>query len=202
MNIHFRFNRQRGATLIISMILLTIIALLTITSLHTTLQEERMSATTRDRDLAFQSAEAALRIGEAVAELWAQNALTGAPSLNGLGKPPEADNVCNAVPPHPDGLYVFPDPDCEPLWRKDVGESGTFWRGAKADFATSGLSLAPYYIVEYISGTAPCDPNATPPVLNCKRFRISASSETANGRAVVILQSLYATDGIPPPPKP
>ncbi|MDR2259923.1 MAG: pilus assembly protein [Azoarcus sp.] len=195
-------SRQRGATLIISMIMLTIVALLTITSLRATLQEERMSATTRDRDLAFQSAEAALRIGETVAEQWAQSAIASAPALAGQDSPPEMDGVCAAAAPRADGLYVFPDPDCKPLWSIEVGKPGAFWRAAKADFATSGLSLAPYYIVEYISGTAPCDPNATPLALNCKRFRISASSETADGRAVVVLQSIYATDGIPPPATP
>ncbi|MDR2031110.1 MAG: pilus assembly protein [Azoarcus sp.] len=184
MNIPLHSNRQRGATLIISMVLLAIMALLTITSLRTTIQEERMSSAAYDRDLAFQAAEAGLRLGEQKAEEWAK---TNPPS------PPQTPGDCTATP-KADGLYVF-DPDCAPLWEKGVGASGAFWYKASAELPKSGLSLSPYYIVEYISGDAPCTAGAEKG--GCKRFRITASSETVDGRAAVVLQSIYATDGAP-----
>ena len=186
MSRHSLSKCQRGATLIVSMVLLSIMALFAVTSLRTTIQEERMSAATRERDLAFQSAEAGLRIGEGEAEKWARG------EIGGDRAPLKMNGACDEpAGARSDGLYT-PDPDCAPLWNEDVGASGTsFWRKAEAGFAQSGLSLSPYYIVEYISDSAPCGGNASS---NCKRFRVTASSDTHDGGAVVILQSIYATE--------
>lgn len=54
-------NGQRGVTLIVAMIFLAILALLGVTVAQTTQLEERMAGNTRDRDLAFQATEAALK---------------------------------------------------------------------------------------------------------------------------------------------
>ena len=53
-------TNQRGAILVVALIFLTILALLGVTVAQTTQLEERMAGNTRDRDLAFQAAEAAL----------------------------------------------------------------------------------------------------------------------------------------------
>ncbi|MDR2014916.1 MAG: hypothetical protein LBP99_04745 [Azoarcus sp.] len=190
---------QRGAALIIAMILLLIMSLLAATSLRGTLMQERMSSNTYDRDLAFQSAEAGLRMGERRAENWVR---AGSP----LGL-----QSCNS--PHPaTGFYRSIGADTtscpQPLWEGPAPDAvGSFWHDAEGDkgsndiqFGDEKLSLAPYYIVELISENAPCqidNPNTT---TTCKRFRVTASSRAANGRARVILQSIYATDsgGIPP----
>ena len=63
----FLLRRERGAALIISMILLVLITLVGVASLRNVLLEEKMAANYYDRSLAFQSAEAGLRAGEAVA---------------------------------------------------------------------------------------------------------------------------------------
>jgi len=180
---------QRGAALIVAMILLAIMSLLAVTSLRGTLVQERMSANTHDRDLAFQSAEAGLRMGEHQAENWVNN-----------GEDPTA--LANCQKPSPGGLYKNTEASCpQPLWEGPApGESNSFWRDASKDtgandisFTNDGLSLAPYYIVELIAEHAPCriDPPEDKPT--CKRFRITASSRSADGRSQVILQSIYAT---------
>lgn len=180
----------------VSIILLALMTLLATASLRTGIQEERISATARDRDLAFQSAEAGLRIGEAAAEQWAQS--EEAKSFS-LPEPVEVDNLCDFAEQIAEGLYGPPDPDCAPLWDKEPGTTGAFWHKASDSFATSGLSLTPYYIVEYISGSALCYPaDKTNPVKKCKRFRITASSDATAGRAAVMLQSIYATGDNPP----
>lgn len=56
--------RQGGAVLIVSLILLLVMTLIGVFAMRGTILEERMAGNTRDRDLAFQSAEAALRAGE------------------------------------------------------------------------------------------------------------------------------------------
>jgi type IV pilus assembly protein PilX len=52
---------QRGATLIVLLVMLVIVTLLTLSSLRTTSQEERMAGNFRDRDKAFQAAEAVVK---------------------------------------------------------------------------------------------------------------------------------------------
>lgn len=55
---------QRGAALIVALIFLVMLTLLGITASSVTGQEERMTGNTRDRDLAFEAAEAAMRDAE------------------------------------------------------------------------------------------------------------------------------------------
>jgi type IV pilus assembly protein PilX len=57
----FRTGNERGASLIVSLIFLVIMAMLGVSVAGVTGLEERMAGNTRDRDLAFQAAEAALR---------------------------------------------------------------------------------------------------------------------------------------------
>ncbi|MCC5858552.1 MAG: hypothetical protein JJT90_10370 [Ectothiorhodospiraceae bacterium] len=57
-------RRERGAALIISLLLLLVMTLIGVTAMQTSTLQERMAGNTRDRNLAFQSAEAALREGE------------------------------------------------------------------------------------------------------------------------------------------
>ena len=57
-------RRQRGAGLIVSMLLLLVLTILAIGASQTTRLEERMAGNTRDIDMAFQSSEAGLREAE------------------------------------------------------------------------------------------------------------------------------------------
>lgn len=56
--------RQRGAVLIVSMLLLLVLTILALGASQSTRLEERMAGNARDSDLAFQSAEAGLRAAE------------------------------------------------------------------------------------------------------------------------------------------
>ncbi|MCC5885421.1 MAG: hypothetical protein JJT88_03185 [Gammaproteobacteria bacterium] len=55
-----RRERQQGVALFLALVVLLIITVLGVSGLQTTTLEERMAANSRDRDLAFQAAEAAL----------------------------------------------------------------------------------------------------------------------------------------------
>lgn len=59
-----KYRRQRGAVLIISMLLLLIMTLIGVTGMRTTTLEEKMVGNTRDLQLAFNAAEGALRRSE------------------------------------------------------------------------------------------------------------------------------------------
>lgn len=59
-----RMQQQSGAALVISLILLLVTTLLGVASMQTTVLEEKMSTNARQRQLAYQSAETALRAAE------------------------------------------------------------------------------------------------------------------------------------------
>jgi type IV pilus assembly protein PilX len=156
-------RRQGGVSLVIVLVLLVATSLLGIAVLRSTAMQERMSANQRDRSLAFQAAESALR--------YAQNAVLGAADWD--TQVPTADD-CVEFSICPEG-------------------SAAAWRAVPAGaFDASRLAAAPEYWIEYL-GTGPgrkgaCD--TLPPSLDCQSpmYRITARSR-AEGRADVMLQA-------------
>ncbi len=61
---HESVCRERGASLLVALIFLVVMAMLSVTLANVTTLEERMASNTRDRNLALQAAEAALRDAE------------------------------------------------------------------------------------------------------------------------------------------
>ncbi|TCK05937.1 pilus assembly PilX family protein [Marinobacterium mangrovicola] len=59
---------ESGAALIVALIMLLLITIIGVSAMQTTTMEERMAGNLRDRHVAFQAAEAALRQGESDAE--------------------------------------------------------------------------------------------------------------------------------------
>jgi type IV pilus assembly protein PilX len=57
---------QRGAALVTSLVLLLVLTVIGVTAMSMTRMQERMAGNTRDLNLAFQGAEAAIRDGEAL----------------------------------------------------------------------------------------------------------------------------------------
>ncbi|QNP40956.1 pilus assembly PilX family protein [Lysobacter solisilvae (ex Woo and Kim 2020)] len=167
-------QRQRGAsTLIIVLLLLLVAAMIGLASLRGTLMEENMSASVRDRSLAFQAAEAALREGELLA------ATKPALPASGCAK----------------GLCAKPDPAAAPVW-----DDASVWNDAPQAVVTLGGQTArPRYIVELLASNVPprssCTTSNVIGESSCSgtesRYRITALSQ-AEGRAEVMLQSVYA----------
>lgn len=57
-------GEQRGSALMMGLIMLLVITMIGLTAMQTTTQQERMAGNLRDRNIAFQAAETALRRGE------------------------------------------------------------------------------------------------------------------------------------------
>jgi type IV pilus assembly protein PilX len=68
-----RQRAQRGATLIITLVMLVLVTLVAVSTIRTSTMDEKMAGNSRDRDKAFQAAEAAVQ--KCLAEIKA-----GAPS--------------------------------------------------------------------------------------------------------------------------
>lgn len=165
-------NQRGAATLLVVLILLLVVALIGLASLRGTLMEERMSAGVRDRGLAFQAAEAALREGELVA----------------ADRPRPAAGCVK-------GLCGIPVPGAPPVW-----EDESVWKDAPQTVVTLGSQTAkPKYIVELLATNVPprgsCTTSKVIGETSCSgtesRYRITALSR-ADGRAEVMLQSIYA----------
>lgn len=181
-------GRQTGAALVVALVLLLVITILGLSSMRGTSLQERMSANLRDRGLAFQAAEAALREAEAsLADL--------EPSAfpSPLDPARYADDVCDDNP-CVDGLCSRPDPKCTDRWLSDNA-----WRNASAGLAAGlgGLAIAPQYFIEHIPADIPSWPGCdreVPMSPNCimptNFFRITARSAAA-GRSTVILQTTF-----------
>jgi len=100
-------RRERGAALIISLILLVLITLVGVASLRNVVLEEKMSANFYDRSLAFQAAEAGLRVGEGVAQAQASTSPKHTQAL-ALGHPTDAtqcSSTCSGGLCSPPGYY-------------------------------------------------------------------------------------------------
>jgi type IV pilus assembly protein PilX len=169
-----RPSAQRGVALAVVLILLVVMSLLALAGLRGTLMEERMTSNMKDRSLSFQSAETALRQGEAVA--------AGKPVVPAAG-------TCDK------GLCGMPDPANVPT---PAWENSAVWAAAIPATVSDGMPPASY-IVELLADDVPpkgsCTTTGDISETSCSgsesRYRITARSNLA-GRAEVMLQSIYS----------
>jgi type IV pilus assembly protein PilX len=176
-------RKQRGVVLIVALIFLVVMTMLILASIRGTVMQERMASNLYDRGLAFQAAEAALREGE-------RFVLETAPKPTVAG--------CNTS-----GNCSEPDPDEIPAWQdEDNWENAHTVADAHGHVIEIGdLPVPPQFLVELLADDMPevnlCASTAIDPDAPCYggpeglRYRITARSGEA-GRAVVILQSVYA----------
>ena len=61
---HNTHRSQRGAVLIVSLVMLLVITLIAVSSMQDTVLEEKMAGNTKDRNLAFQTTESGIREAE------------------------------------------------------------------------------------------------------------------------------------------
>jgi len=85
------YRRQRGITLIMSLLFLLLLTILGVTAINMSTLQEKMSGNLRDQDVAFQAAESALRYGELmVNNMW----LTGRPNPKSVSSCPSGTVTC------------------------------------------------------------------------------------------------------------
>jgi type IV pilus assembly protein PilX len=170
-------KHQRGVALIMALVFLILLTLLGLTSINTTTLEEKMANNTRDRDLAFQSAETALVAGEAWINTLPNETTPAFPdSTHGLYMPVfNGTPVWNTVDWSSANIVAYP---CTP---SSATPSSS---GSCAGSQISGVATQPKYIVEYMG---PVD-STTPKTI---AYRITARGTGGSDAAVVMLQSSY-----------
>ena len=167
--------RPSGATLVIILIVLVILTVLGVTSLRSTLLEEKMAGNMLDRDLAFQAAEAALRAAEAFIE----TSVTATFAFDADGS---------------DGLYDNSD---DHLWEHINWDDNDSREYASFD-SSYNVGSPPRYIIQHLSTTV-----SETEELNQDNygqgtgagivavFLITARGSGGSESAVVYLQSTY-----------
>lgn len=173
-------STQRGFSLLMVLILLVVISLLGIAVIRSSAMQEKMGGNLRDRSLAFQGAETALRYAQ-------RNVLSVLPVA---GNPGSAWNRKASDA----GLTAA---DCTNFGVCDAHVKGSVapvvWMDLPAGAYDTRLAAAPQYRIEYIgfgpSAQGDCeDAGATEPC-PYPMFRVTARSR-AVGRAEVVLQAI------------
>lgn len=155
--------------------ILLVLTLIGVTSMSTTVLEEKMAGGVRNQNLAFQSAEAALRNGEAW--IGAQN-------------------------PVPSAVATCGTPPCQVVELNSLGDltaqNNSWWNTNAREYGTTGtqeiagVSADPHYIVEFrkFQNTGGLDVGLNPPQGRLY-YRVTARGTGGNTTTEALLQSHY-----------
>lgn len=188
-------THQKGAVLIVSLVMLIIMTLLGISGMNNTVMQERMAGNQRNSTLAFQAAEAALRAAEtAIDTTWGSDF-------------PEGDTNGTAANDN-HGVFTLNSATLDPdltnnteWWAERTGAANnTFWANNGTDaYAADTLEFQsgeflgmPQYIIEKIGylplGTCiTCDAQCY-----CEHhYQITARGTGAAGQSESYLRSIY-----------
>lgn len=161
-------SSQRGITLVMGLLFLVVLTILGLAAMRGTILEERMAGNARDRNLAFQAAEAAIRAGE-------RKIRTDLPAVftPGTKFTPRLDNGT-----HDDYWQNTHD------WAAQSEQlPANEWKPEDA-----GTSEAPRYVIEEI----PIPPDTvTFGAVDQMTYRVTARGVGSNPNTVVILQAIF-----------
>jgi len=183
--------RERGVSLVLTLVLMLATLGLGVAVMGVNVMEERMIASTKDRDLALQAAEAGLRDAEQdiASNVSPSTAFTDS-CTNGLCTPPSQRDALASLASSPvDDAGLGFD------WSSDANVRiyGQYTGGAQFP----SVAQQPRYVIEKFSylGT----PAGESVVLGAEPtapgvgYRITARATGARPETVVVLQSIYAT---------
>jgi len=172
--------KQKGATLFTALIFLIMLSLLGVNAAQMSTMEERMSGNTRNRDLAFQAAEAALKYVEQNLNI-GENIRT----LNFTGTTAGLRTFDACLPNTADYWNESGAKDCGGTTR-NYSWSSTTARTPNHSLllnkdVTANATLQPLYVVEKM-----------PNVGTTERYRVTAHGLGGDSTAVVILQAMFS----------
>jgi type IV pilus assembly protein PilX len=172
--LHLQFpSRQRGAVLVVALLMLLIMTVLGVTAMQMSRMEERMAGNSRDINLAFQGAEAGLRDSE--------------DKLRVLVVRP---TTCAAAP-----CAVFR----QALLPTDMrGPDDTWWKANGTEYGVAGTQEVsdttrdPLEIVEDLGFVADSLTIGHGPPEGRNFYRVTANSTGASDTAQALLESTYS----------
>lgn len=169
-NTHFR---ERGAVLVVALLMLLVMTILGVTAMQMSRMEERMAGNSRDINLAFQGAEAGLRNGEDRLRL-----LTVRPT------------TCTTAP------CTFWRRDVITVSKRD--QPLTWWNtngreyGVAATPEVAGVTRDPMIVVEEVGFVPDSLTVGHGPPEGRNFYRVTSNSAGASNTAEAVLESTYA----------
>jgi type IV pilus assembly protein PilX len=165
--------RERGAVLVIALLMLLVMTVLGVTAMQMSRMEERMAGNSRDINLAFQGAEAGLRNGE-----------------NGLRVLTARPTTCGTAP-------------CNLWRREAITTSMrdqpmTWWTtngreyGVAATTEVTGVTRDPMIVVEEVGFVPDSLTVGHGPPEGRNFYRVTSNSSGASDTAEAVLESTYA----------
>ncbi|MCP5146236.1 MAG: pilus assembly protein [Gammaproteobacteria bacterium] len=196
--IRLRQHAQQGAALVVSLVILVIVTMLGLTTLNTSVMEERMAGNTRSREIAFEAAEAAVREAEDTIQegnFYATDPKDG--TTNSLHIP---QDDANPVPGNNDSELWY-----QGTWRTPGagGSNGIAqgWTDREADTGEGELGQTadtPQFVVEYLTFftrdlNCGADIQAAQ-TTDCYRYayRVTGRGWGTNTATIALVQSMFA----------
>jgi type IV pilus assembly protein PilX len=172
-------TRQSGAVLITGLIFMVVLTIIVISALRSATLEERMAANARNRQVALQAAEAALRVAEASI---LGDAATGVASAAAF----EPFTPSSFTTDCADGLCNVAVAGSEPRWKTIDWEDDDVTLTITTS-ALAGVKEQPKYIVEIAAFPAP-----HPPTQKCNPvlYRVTARG-VGMDNSVAFVQAMY-----------
>lgn len=197
-------KREAGAALIVSLIILAIVTILGITSMQSSNTELKLTASARDRGVAFEAAEAALAVVE-------QNLAASPPSRSSLLSTCTGADCYNATCEGGrcfggDNLLSYSEYECQVAEYADTSARIDYWSdptlnvwntaGRYQTVSVDSVNTDVKYIVEFLcyvprDEMTPFSAEDGENENGAPLFRITALAEGNGGRASVALQSTY-----------
>ncbi len=175
---------QRGAALVVSLIILLVMTVIGVSAMKTTVLEEKMAANTRQRQIAFQAAEAALRDAEG----WIQNNISSIADLSNFDG--NTSNLYSQAISVEGGIYAKATPAFD-----TTNPSDWLSNGETISTSLSSVSVQPRYIIEYLgrAGEPALEISTTQPDSRPHAFQITAIGwgQGSNPSAHYIVRSYY-----------
>ncbi len=169
-------SKQTGAVLVVSLMLLVVMTLIGVTSMRSSIMEEKMAGNARDTMLAMEAAETALLDGE---DYLANTINSLAVAFN--GDPQE-------------GLYAMgtnPNPLAQATWANSIAYRDTY----------TGVGSQPRFIIEHIGAISEADDSldivsydSVDSLGTPHAFRVTARGTGGTDSAVVLLRSNFVRD--------
>lgn len=178
-------NRERGAVMIVALMILLLMTVFGISTMDSNVLEERMAGNMRDRNTAFQAAESALR----AAEIW----IEGQADLHNM----PLRNVSDPADTNPLWDFSAPDPDSSNnvSWWEE--RDSTWWTG-KAVLLNAGdgndlpgVAAQPGYIIEKMPLSTESLESAQSLDTTDIYLQVTARGVGGSDSTVVVLQSVY-----------
>jgi type IV pilus assembly protein PilX len=161
-------RNEEGIILITSLVLLVVLTLIGIVAMQSTTMQERMAGNIEQRDQAFETAEAGLRLSERELDQWVV-----LPPFDGKG------TAANGLA----GLYTPGD--------TDTAAPEVWWNNADKYRNAGGARCIIEYMLPITIGASDSVSFGALPEVNAGMYRIRARAASPNGLAVVILEATY-----------